>query len=50
VRFPLGPELACTFCDVSVPVHLRVAHPNYEASTPIDGAWRASLIADLRAG
>lgn len=49
VRFPLGPEMARVFCDPNVPAQLRVAHPNYEASTPLDGAWRASLIADLRA-
>ncbi len=47
VRFPLGPELARAFADPSVPVRLRVAHPNYAASVAIDGATRASLAADL---
>ena len=49
VRFPLGPELACKFCDPSVPARLRVEHSNYRASTALDGATRASLAADLTA-
>ncbi len=49
IRFPLGPELACKFCDPTVPARLRVEHPNYRASTALEGPWRASLIADLRA-
>jgi hypothetical protein len=47
VRFPLGPALAARFADSSVPVELSVEHPNYRASTPISGASRASLAADL---
>jgi hypothetical protein len=47
VRFPLGPELAGKFRDASVPVRLRVEHPSYRESVPIDGPTRASLAADL---
>ncbi len=47
VRFPLGPELACRFCDPTVPARLRVEHPSYRESTPLDGEVRASLAADL---
>ncbi|MBW2268029.1 MAG: DUF3501 family protein [Deltaproteobacteria bacterium] len=47
IRFPLGPELAAKFRDASVPVELRVDHPNYAGKTPIDGEARASLSADL---
>jgi hypothetical protein len=49
VRFPLGRELAARFLDPSVPVVLRVEHPRYRASVPIEGETRASLSADLRA-
>ena len=49
VRFPLGPELAARFRDPEVPVSLRVDHPNLSAETPITGATRASLAADLAA-
>ena len=47
VRFPLGPELACKFCDRSAPVRLCVEHPNYRAAADITGASRDSLAADL---
>jgi hypothetical protein len=47
IRFPLGPELAARFRDSSVPVTLRVDHPNYAAGTPIEGVTRTSLAADL---
>ncbi len=47
VRFPLGPELAERFADFEVPVTLRVAHPHYHASAPIEGSSRASLAQDL---
>ncbi len=47
VRFPLGPELAARFADPEVPVVLRVAHPNHQASAPIEGPSRASLARDL---
>lgn len=47
VRFPLGPERAARFRDPSVPVTLRIDHPNYRAETRIEGEWRASLAADL---
>jgi hypothetical protein len=47
IRFPLGPELAAQFRDPAVPATLRVDHPNYAAKTPIEGASRASLTADL---
>ncbi len=49
VRFPLGPTLACKFCDRSVEARLRVEHPNYSEATPITGDSRESLIADLSA-
>ena len=47
VRFPLGPDVAARFRDPTVPVRLRVDHPNYGESTPIEGEPRASLTADL---
>lgn len=47
VRFPLGPELACRFCDPKVAARLRVEHPSYREATPLDGAVRASLATDL---
>ena len=47
VRFPLGPALACKFCDPAVPARLRVEHPNYRESTELAGESRASLAADL---
>ena len=50
VRFPLGAELAAAFRDPERPVVLRVEHPNYRESTPIEGASRASLAADLDPG
>ena len=50
VKFPLGPELAARFRDPSVPIRLRVNHPNYAEEMPIDGASRASLAADLAEG
>jgi hypothetical protein len=47
IHFPLGPELAAKFLDPSVPVELRVDHPNYKGQTVIEGEARASLAADL---
>jgi hypothetical protein len=47
IRFPLGPELAAKFRDPSVPVELRVDHPNYAEKVAIEGETRASLAADL---
>jgi hypothetical protein len=47
IHFPLGPELAARFGDPSVPVQLRVDHPNYAGQTVIEGEARASLAADL---
>jgi hypothetical protein len=49
VRFRLGAKLAARFCDPATPVALRVDHPNYTESQPIEGAARASLTADLEA-
>jgi len=49
VKFPLGRELAERFADLAVPVVLRVEHPSYRAVARIEGAARASLIADLKA-
>ncbi len=47
MRFPLGPALARRFRDATVPVELRVAHPNYRATVSIEGASRESLARDL---
>jgi hypothetical protein len=47
VRFPLGSEQAKRFRDPDVPVTLCVDHPNLSARSPITGATRASLAADL---
>lgn len=47
IRFPLGRERAAQFRDPSVPVELRVDHPNYSGKTVIEGEARASLSADL---
>jgi hypothetical protein len=47
IRFPLGPDLAARFRNPSVPVELRVDHPNYAGKTAIEGEARASLSADL---
>jgi hypothetical protein len=47
IRFPLGKELAARFRDPTVPASLRVDHPNYQSTTPIEGASRATLAADL---
>jgi len=47
IHFPLGAELAAKFRDPSVPVELRVDHPNYSGQTLIDGEARASLAEDL---
>ena len=47
VRFPLGAKRAARFADAAVPVRLTLEHPNYTASTPIEGASRLSLVGDL---
>jgi hypothetical protein len=47
IRFPLGRDLAARFAEPRVPVALRVEHPNYAESTPIEGAPRESLARDL---
>jgi hypothetical protein len=47
IRFPLGPDLAAKFRNPSVPVELRVDHPNYAGKTAIEGDARASLAGDL---
>ena len=47
VRFPLGAALARKFADPAVPAALVVEHPRYRESTPLVGASRASLAADL---
>ena len=49
LKFRLGEELAERFRDPGVPVRLRVNHPQYRESAPIDGDSRASLGADLAA-
>ena len=47
VRFTLGPELARSFADPTVPAALRVDHAAYTHATPLTGEVRASLIRDL---
>jgi hypothetical protein len=47
VRFPLGERLARRFRDESVPVALRVDHPSYSGTAPIEGDARRALMADL---
>lgn len=49
VRFPLGPTLSARFRDHSVPVRIRVDHPNYRHAAEIRGASRGSLAEDLAA-
>ncbi|EFC80771.1 DUF3501 family protein [Parafrankia sp. EUN1f] len=46
-RFPLTDETRDAFRDPEVPAELVVDHPAYNDSTPITGATRRSLIADL---
>jgi hypothetical protein len=48
IRFPLGRDLAARFADPNVPLALRVEHPNYTESVPIEGATRESLAQDLQ--
>jgi hypothetical protein len=50
VRFPLGADLAGLFRAGELPIVLRVAHPNYQASTAIKGESRQSLARDLDSG
>lgn len=47
VRFRLDDARRDAFRDPSVPVELVVEHPEYHEATPLGGATRASLIADL---
>lgn len=47
VRFSLPPPLRTAFRDETVPVRLRIDHPNYRAATVIDGGIRRSLAEDL---
>ncbi len=47
IRFPLGAELSRRFCDASVPVELRVDHPNYSNKTRLEGEARRALMKDL---
>jgi Protein of unknown function (DUF3501) len=47
IRFPLDDETRDAFRDPAVPVELVVDHPAYSDGTPIAGATRQSLIADL---
>ena len=47
VRFTLTDEQRDAFRDPQVPVELVVEHPEYAESTPITGATRLSLLADL---
>jgi Protein of unknown function (DUF3501) len=47
VRFTLNGDQRDAFRDPNVPVELVVDHPEYSESTPITGATRLSLLADL---
>jgi hypothetical protein len=47
LRFPLNDAQRDAFRDPAVPVELTVEHPEYSDATPITGATRTSLIADL---
>ncbi len=47
VRFTLNDDQRDSFRDPSVAVELVVDHPEYSESTPISGAARLSLLADL---
>jgi hypothetical protein len=47
VRFTLSDDQRDAFRDPAVPVELVVDHPEYSESTPIAGATRLSLLADL---
>ncbi|WP_322747400.1 MULTISPECIES: DUF3501 family protein [unclassified Frankia] len=47
LRFPLSDSTRDAFRDPAVPVELVVDHPAYNEATPITGAARKSLIADL---
>jgi hypothetical protein len=47
VRFTLNADQRDSFRDPSVSVELVVDHPEYSESTPIVGATRLSLLADL---
>ena len=47
VRFTLSDDQRDAFRDPSVLVELVVDHPEYSESTPINGATRLSLLADL---
>lgn len=48
VRFPFPPSARRSFLDASVPVRLTIDHPNYRASTAIEGDARRVLAEDLR--
>jgi len=50
VRFTLTDEQRDAFRDPQVPVDLVVEHAEYSESTPITGATRLSLLADLALG
>ena len=50
VRFTLTDEQRDAFRDPQVPVELVVEHPEYSEGTPISGATRLSLLADLALG
>jgi hypothetical protein len=47
IRFKLSDEQRDAFRDPEVAVDLAVEHPEYSESTPIKGATRLSLLADL---
>jgi hypothetical protein len=48
VRFPLPPAARTAFRDLAVPARLLVDLSHYRHATPLDGAVRASLAADLQ--
>jgi len=50
VRFPLTPAARVAFADAAVPARLAIELPSYQHATPLAGAVRAALAADLPEG
>ena len=48
VRFVVPRDAQRAFLDAGVAARLRIDHPNYRASAPLEGSVRASLSEDLR--
>lgn len=50
LAFPFDDSARRAFCDPEVPAEIRVDHPRYRDSGPIEGAARQALIGDLSGG